>query len=135
MDFRLDRYGGSDGADLICALIADLPKALAIDGECFLLHISLAHPARVQAALAAIGFTASVIAEQTRQAQFADYAMLHPELCEHLRAAYAAGRSEFVLDADGKGFTFRARLLRLRRKSTQADTTWASTRCDNIAIS
>mgnify|MGYP001022633441 CR=1 FL=1 len=133
VDFRLDRYGGSDGADLICALIAELPKALAADGECFLLHISLAHPARVQAALAAIGFTANVIAEQTRQAQFADYAMLHPELPGHLRSAHATGRSEFTRDADGKGFTYRARLLRLRQASTQADTARASTRCDNIA--
>lgn len=114
MDFRLDRYGGSDGAELICALIADLPTALAADGECFLLHISLANPGRVQAAIDAIGFSVTVIAEQVRQARFADYATLHPELSEHLRAEHAAGRAEFVLDTDGQGFSYRARLLRLR---------------------
>ncbi len=114
--FRLDRCGGDDGAGLICAFLADLPRALADDGEAFLLHIGLAHPARVAASIAAIGFTATGIAAQTRHARLADYEALQPGLADWLLAERAAGRAEFVSDTDGgDGFTFRARLLRLRR--------------------
>ncbi len=114
--FRLDRCGGDDGAGLICAFLADLPRALADDGEAFLLHIGLAHPARVAASIAAIGFTATGIAAQTRHARLADYEALRPGLADWLLAERAAGRAEFVSDTDGgDGFTFRARLLRLRR--------------------
>ena len=114
--FRLDRSGGNDGADLICAFLCELPSALTADGEAFLLHIGLAHPARVMAAIAAIGFTATELAVQTRLASFADYEALHPGLADHLRSERAAGRAEFSPNADGKGFRFQARLLRLRRR-------------------
>jgi predicted glycoside hydrolase/deacetylase ChbG (UPF0249 family)/glycosyltransferase involved in cell wall biosynthesis len=114
--FRLDRCGGDDGAELICAFLADLPRALTDDGETFLLHIGLAHPARVAATIAAIGFTATEIAAQTRHAHLADYETLQPGLAAWLLAERAAGRAEFVPDSGGgDGFTFRARLLRLRR--------------------
>lgn len=113
--FRLDRSGGADGAELICRLLADLPQALADDGEAYLLHIGLAHPARVARSIAGIGFVAEVLAEQERHASFADYEALQPGLADHLRAEQATGRAEFVPDADGSGFCFRARLLRLRR--------------------
>lgn len=112
--FRLDRNGGTDGAELLCALIAGLPHVLAADGEACLLHIDLAHPARVAAAIAAAGLQAECLAEQVRQARFADYEALHPGLADHLRAEQAAGRAEFVADPDGTGFAYRARLLRLR---------------------
>lgn len=115
-EFRFDRCGGEDGAGLICAFLADLPRALADDGECFLLHISLANPARVAAAIDAIGFTATEIAAQTRHARLADYAALMPGLGAWLLAERAAGRAEFAPDAGGEGFSFRARLLRLRRR-------------------
>lgn len=111
--FRLDRCGGDDGAGLICAFLTDLPRALTDDGEAFLLHIGLAHPARVAATIAAIGFTATEIAAQTRRARLADYEALQPGLAGWLLAERAAGRAEFA--PDGDGFTFRARLLRLRR--------------------
>ncbi len=114
-DFRLDRCGGGDGTDLLCAFLADLPRALAPGGEAFLLHIGLAHPARVAATLAATGFTASELATQTRSARFADYEALHPGLADYLRTERAAGRAEFEPTPDGEGFRFRARLLRLRR--------------------
>ncbi len=113
--FRLDRSGGADGAELICRLLAELPEVLADDGEAFLLHIGLAHPARVRADIAAIGFCETVVAEQTRHASFADYEALHSGLADYLRAEHAAGRAEFVPDASGEGFTYRARLVRLRR--------------------
>lgn len=115
-EFRLDRCGGEDGAGLICAFLADLPRALADAGECFLLHISLANPARVAAAIDAIGFTATEIAAQTRHARLADYEALMPGLGAWLLAERAAGRAEFAPDASGEGFSFRARLLRLRRR-------------------
>lgn len=111
--FRLDRCGGDDGAGLICAFLTDLPRALTDDGEAFLLHIGLAHPARVTATIAAIGFTATEIAAQTRHARLADYEALQPGLAGWLLAERVAGRAEFV--PDGDGFTFRACLLRLRR--------------------
>ena len=113
--FRLDRSGGADGAELICRFLADLPRALAVNGEAFLLHIGLAHPARVARMIADIGLVAEVLAAQWRHAGFADYEALQPGLADYLRAEQAAGRAEFVPDADGTGFTFSARLLRLRR--------------------
>lgn len=115
--FRLDRSGGADGADLICELLAGLPQVLADDGEAFLLHIGLAHPARVSQGIADAGLIAEVLAGQRRHATFADYDALHSGLADYLRVEQAAGRAEFEIDPDGTGFHYRAQLLRLRRPS------------------
>ncbi len=128
-EFRLDRCGGRDGADLLCALLEDLPRALAPGGEAFLLYISLAHPARVAAALATIGFKATELAMQVRAARFADYEALHPGLADYLRDEHAAGHAEFDPTPDGEGFRFRARLLRLRRKVDEEAPPAADARC------
>lgn len=117
-DFRLDRSGGQDGADLICRFLDDLPRALAPGGEAFLLHISLANPGRVAAAIASIGFVATELALQTRHARLADYEAMHEGLSAHLLATRKEGRAIFVPDEDGTGFTFEARLLRLQRPDT-----------------
>ncbi len=110
--FRADRHGGSDGADLLCALIAQLPAALASNGEAFLTHLELANPSRVAAALAANGLQATTIAEQVRQVPATDYEALQPGLVAWLLAERQAGRAQFTLD-DGL-MTFRMRLLRVR---------------------
>jgi predicted glycoside hydrolase/deacetylase ChbG (UPF0249 family)/glycosyltransferase involved in cell wall biosynthesis len=112
--FRLDRYGGHDGADLLCALIEQLPAALAEGGEAFLLHISLAHPARVAQTLAANDLLSTVLAEQARTAALADYDRLHPGLADYLLQEQAAGRAVFVRQGDAIAYT--ARLLRIARK-------------------
>jgi predicted glycoside hydrolase/deacetylase ChbG (UPF0249 family)/glycosyltransferase involved in cell wall biosynthesis len=111
--FRLDRYGGSDGAELICALIAQLPATLADGGQAFMLHISLAHPARVRQTLAEQGLQATVLAEQMRTAALVNYECLLPGLADYLLAERAAGRAEFFVD--GQSMTFHARLLRIDR--------------------
>jgi predicted glycoside hydrolase/deacetylase ChbG (UPF0249 family)/glycosyltransferase involved in cell wall biosynthesis len=113
---RPDRCGGSDGAELICALIAQLPAVLTEDGEAFMLHISLAHPARVARTLAAHGLTATVLAEQARRACMADYAAMLPELPAYLLDEHAAGRAEFSLQGDAiDAIEYHARLLRISR--------------------
>ena len=119
--FRLDRWGGADGADLICRFLDELPQVLAVDGVAFLLHIGLAHPARVAATMVRNRFDAVVLAEQTRHARFADYEAMQPGLADHLRAECAAGRAQWETDADGTGFRFQVRLLRLSLL-TQSDT-------------
>ena len=110
---RPDRCGGDDGAGLICALIAQLPAVLAEDGEVFMLHISLAHPARVASTLAAQGLQATVLAEQPRRARLADYEAMLPGLAAYLLAEQAAGRAEFT--QQGEHIDFHARLLRISR--------------------
>jgi len=110
---RPDRCGGDDGAGLICALIAQLPAVLAEDGEVFLLHISLAHPARLASMLATHGLQATVLAEQPRRTRLAEYEAMQPGLAAYLLAAQAAGRAEFTLDGDS--IDFHARLLRISR--------------------
>ncbi len=127
--FRLDRYGGADGAELLCALIAQLPAALADDGEAFVLHIGLAHPARVRATAAAAGFAVDTVAAQTRRAALADYEALQPGLADYLLAEGAAGRARFVRDGDE--IVFEAALLLLRRAGDAPD----GGRCDNINVS
>lgn len=112
--FRLDRYGGRDGADLLCALIAQLPATLAEGGEAFLLHISLAHPARVAQTLAANDLVSTVLAEQARTAALADYDCLHPGLANYLLQEQAARRAVFV--QQGGAIAYTARLLRIARK-------------------
>ena len=112
--FRLDRWGGPDGADLLCRFLEALPAVLAPDGVVFLLHIGLSHPARVRAAIANSGLEAVVLAEQRRTARFAEYEALQTGLADTLRAEHAAGRAEMILDAEG--FSFRVQLLRLVRK-------------------
>lgn len=118
--FRLDRWGGSDGAELICRFLDALPEVLAEDGVAFLLHISLAHPARVRRTLKRQGLTADLVAEQTRHARFADYEAMQAGLGDYLRAERAAGRAE--ISAGDDDFAFRVQLLRLRHR-TQTDTT------------
>jgi methylase of polypeptide subunit release factors len=110
---RPDRCGGDDGAGLICALIAQLPAVLAEDGEVFMLHISLAHPARVASTLAANGLQSTVLAEQPRRAPLADYEAMLPGLAAYLLAEQAAGRAEFT--QQGEHIDFHARLLRISR--------------------
>jgi predicted glycoside hydrolase/deacetylase ChbG (UPF0249 family)/glycosyltransferase involved in cell wall biosynthesis len=112
--FRLDRYGGRDGADLLCALIAQLPATLTEGGEAFLLHISLAHPARVAQTLAANDLVSTVLAEQARTAALADYDCLHPGLANYLLQEQAARRAVFVRQGDAIAYT--AQLLRIARK-------------------
>jgi predicted glycoside hydrolase/deacetylase ChbG (UPF0249 family)/glycosyltransferase involved in cell wall biosynthesis len=112
--FRLDRYGGRDGADLLCALIAQLPATLTEGGEAFLLHISLAHPERVAQTLAANDLVSTVLAEQPRTAALADYDCLHPGLADYLLQEQAAGRAVFVRQGDAIAYT--AQLLRIARK-------------------
>lgn len=127
--FRLDRWGGADGAALLCALIAQLPAALADDGEAFVLHIGLAHPARVRATAAAAGFAVDTVAAQTRRAALADYEALQPGLADYLLAEGAAGRARFVRDGDE--IVFEAALLRLRCPGDAR----GGGRCDNINVS
>lgn len=110
---RPDRCGGADGAELICALIAQLPAALAPDGEAFMLHISLAHPARVARTLAAHGLAATMLAEQPRRARLAEYEAMLPGLAAYLQAERIAGRAEFTQHGDS--IDFHARLLRIAR--------------------
>ena len=109
--FNLDRYGGCDGADLICALIAQIPPTLADGGEAFLLHLSLAHPARVAQAIIENGLQATVLSEQTRSATLADYEALQPGLADYLMNERTAGRAEFV--PHGATITYTAQLLRI----------------------
>lgn len=111
---RPDRCGGDDGAELICALIAQLPETLANDGEAFMLHISLAHPARIASTLATHGLQATVLAEQARSAPLVEYEALLPGLAAYLLAEKRAGRAEFT--QHGERIEFHARLLRLSWK-------------------
>lgn len=108
------RLGGSDGADLVCALLGQLPAALAPDGEAWLLHIGLANPQRVAAAADAAGLVLQTVASRPRRVSIADYAALAPGLPDHLRDCRAAGGSEFV--EDGDAFCFEARLLRVTHR-------------------
>jgi predicted glycoside hydrolase/deacetylase ChbG (UPF0249 family)/glycosyltransferase involved in cell wall biosynthesis len=113
---RPDRCGGSDGADLICALIEQLPTLLANGGETFMLHISLANPARVARTLAANGLSATVLAEQPRRTLMADYEAMLPGLPAYLLDEHAAGRAEFSLQAGAiESIQYHARLLRISR--------------------
>lgn len=111
-NFRLDRCGGRDGAELLCTLIEQLPRALADNGLAFILHIGLANPTRVHACLKEHGLQATIIAEQQRHAQLADYEAMHAGLAAYLEAEQAAGRSEFSLSNNTIEFT--ARLLCVR---------------------
>lgn len=114
-----DRDGHHDGADLLCAAIAALPGRLTVAGEAFLLHIGLAHPARVAAAVAAAGLDADVVAAQTRTVPLARYAALAADLPAHLRERIAAGTCDarLVTGADGHpALRFPVRLLRLVRR-------------------
>lgn len=111
----IDRIGGSDGADLLCALIGQLPEALPPDGEAWLLHFGLAHPQRVAAAAAAAGLMIDTVSSVPREVAMADYARLAPGLPDHLRACRAAGISEF--EEVGEHIRFNARLLRLTRRA------------------
>ena len=92
--FRLDRCGGDDGAGLICAFLTDLPRALTDDGEAFLLHIGLAHPARVTQP-SPPSASRPPRRRADGHARLADYEALQPGLAGWLLAERAAGRAEF----------------------------------------
>lgn len=110
---RADRDGGRDGAELLCALLRQLPTALADGGEAWLLHDGLANPRRVEQTAGAAGLQLATVAEVPRRVALADYTQLAPGLPDLLRARHDAGDCEFDEARGEIGFT--ARLLRATR--------------------
>lgn len=115
-----DRYGGSGeagGASLLLRFIAELPLRLAPGGVACGLHIGLAHPARVAAAIREAGLQAEVIAEETRCVDAADYDALQPGLADFLIGQGQHGNCELSVEdhATGRKICFPVRLIRLRR--------------------
>ncbi|MBI4576469.1 MAG: methyltransferase [Planctomycetes bacterium] len=95
--FRVDKWGGEDGADLVVAAVEGAPAHLAPGGRLYLMHSSLAHPRRVREALMA-RFAVEVLAVSRRDFAVAEYEGYSPGLWTHLLRLRGEGRSEFFVE-------------------------------------
>ena len=93
------RYaGGADGADLVCAAIDAAAARLSSGGRLLVYHHSVAHPARVEAALAR-SFEWSTAASRLRCFGAQRYERQAPGMLAHLSALAEAGTVDVRIGA------------------------------------
>lgn len=103
---RPDKWGGSDGATHLCALIRAAPAFLRPGGRLYLMHISLANPSRVADVLGE-RFETKVLGESPRPFTFAEYDEISPGLSRHIAEQRRRRQADFSDAPNGGVFTVR----------------------------
>ncbi|MBI5394766.1 MAG: methyltransferase [Verrucomicrobia bacterium] len=111
--FNARYYGGSDGTDLVRALISQAADKLAPGGRLVFYLNSIANPRRVLAALAE-RFDVTTLGERRRDFTREEFDALTPGLFAHLEAQRDRGEAEFWRDENELYFTGRVYEARLR---------------------
>ncbi len=106
-------FGGTDGTDLLLAVIQQAHERLVTGGRLLLYVNSIANPPRIAQAFEA-GFDVRLLAEKKRYFTQAEFDGLTPGMFAHLEHQAASGAAAFATDAEG--LFFMARIFEGRRR-------------------
>ncbi len=101
--FSVRYYGGSDGSDLLLAVIRQSAEKLKLGGRLYLYLNSIANPAKVLDEFSR-DFSVSMLAEKKRYFTVEEFDSLTPGMFDYLLAQKSKGEAEFHEDAQGLFF-------------------------------
>jgi len=97
-NFNAERYGGTDGTDVILRIIRKAAVMLRKQtGRFYLVHAAIAHPDKVRSAIAAEGLRCRTIHTVTKTLIPEELDLIYGGLADYILALHRSGRAELTV--------------------------------------